>query len=424
MESIKLTNYRSFAKGKEIRIAPITFLVGENNAGKSSLLAAVKIAIENLTRFNISQPPNFNEEPFHLGAFDDILSSSANERKFRIEHTFSEDGKKIEISAQYINKSGQPILNSFLMREGEYGIQFNHSPDDSASEHMRIDLSFPSGKTSLRYGRLVNPEILAYILQSDEYRNIFAARDQHTNNDLAISKEDRIRLANILTAVARDAAVRVYAFAPIRSHPQRIYDFYKNQFSVNGEHVPHVLYKKGGDSRLFEVLRAFGKESGLFEDIKVSRLNKKSGGPFQLLFKVNSKYRNIIDIGYGVSQGLPIVVDIENEPNDTLFLLQQPEVHLHPKAQVAFGSYLFNQFVNHKKRFIIETHSDFIIDRVRTEIRQRLIAPENVSIAYFEYRNKNTRVYNLSIDAEGNIINAPASYRSFFMQEMNRNLGL
>ena len=106
-----------------------------------------------------------------------------------------------------------------------------------------------------------------------------------------------------------------------------------------------------------------------------------------------------------------------------MFLLQQPEVHLHPSAQAALGS-LFCRVAAWKRQLIVETHSDHLIDRVRMDVRDGVgtLKPEDVSILYFERRNLDVRLHSLRIDNEGNILDAPPGYRRFFMEEVSRSL--
>ena len=93
----------------------------------------------------------------------------------------------------------------------------------------------------------------------------------------------------------------------------------------------------------------FGKRSGLFQNIDVKNFGGSMGNPFQLKVKVRGPNSNIIDVGYGVSQILPILAHILES---TYFsrasilygpmpssLLQQPEVHLHPRAQAELSSF-------------------------------------------------------------------------------------
>ena len=130
-----------------------------------------------------------------------------------------------------------------------------------------------------------------------------------------------------------------------------------------------------------------------------------------------------MDVGYGVSQVLPIIDCLRGEEGET-FLLQQPEVHLHPSAQAELGSFLGVLAKEQKKRFVIETHSDYLVDRIRMDIRdKRGITPEDVSLLYFERRNGEAHIHELSLDDQGNILDPPPGYRSFFLEEERRFLG-
>ena len=77
------------------------------------------------------------------------------------------------------------------------------------------------------------------------------------------------------------------------------------------------------------------------------------------------------------------------------------------------------------KRFVIETHSDYLIDRIRMDVRDKKdIKPDDVAIMYFEKSKSGVEIYDLSLDEYGNILNAPPSFRQFFLEEENRILGI
>ena len=180
-------------------------------------------------------------------------------------------------------------------------------------------------------------------------------------------------------------------------------------------------------ARLQDALQRFGQDAGLFDEISVKPLGKQSG-PFQLQIRrfdgpAKGPQRNLIDVGYGVSQVLPIVTELLRKDAPRMFLLQQPEVHLHPSAQAALGS-LFCRVADWKRQLIVETHSDHLIDRVRMDVRDGAgtLKPGDVSILYFERQNLDVRIHSLHIDDQGNICDAPPGYRRFFMEEVTRSL--
>jgi predicted ATPase len=219
-----------------------------------------------------------------------------------------------------------------------------------------------------------------------------------------------------------------YSFAPIRSKPQRTYDPLKETISPEGSDIPMVLMNMFRTNEeewkeLKERLIEFGKSSGLFSDIHVRRLGKSMGDPFQLQIKVKGPKVNMIDVGYGVNQLLPILVRMLNSRPGVPFLMQQPEVHLHPRGQAELSSLLIDLIKQRKHNFIIETHSDYMLDRARIEIMKKRIAPEDVSLIYLEPAGNSVKVHNITFDEQANLLGAPGSYREFFLKESDKLLG-
>ena len=77
----------------------------------------------------------------------------------------------------------------------------------------------------------------------------------------------------------------------------------------------------------------------------------------------------------------------------------------------------------YNNQFVIETHSDYMVDRACIEIQRGNIPPEDVSVIYFETKKDHVQAHNISFDKEGNLINAPKNYRDFFIKENNALLG-
>ncbi len=209
----------------------------------------------------------------------------------------------------------------------------------------------------------------------------------------------------------------------------RTYDPVQPLESPEGSHIPMILantFRLDPEewTRIAAAMKSFGLESGLFDRVEVRRLGKLESDPFQIQILIGGNAVNLIDVGYGVSQVLPIIVDCLRGEEGGTFLLQQPEVHLHPSAQAALGSFLGVLAKEQRKRFVIETHSDYLVDRIRMDIRDRKgITPKDVSLLYFERRNGEAHIHELALDDQGNILDPPPGYRSFFLEEERRFLG-
>ncbi len=280
-----------------------------------------------------------------------------------------------------------------------------------------------SGKTSIPYPRGLRHEWADSI--GNEIKNV---RD--LPGPSALSQFDFSRIDDALECIQEEFLLGPYAFAPIRTNPIRTYDPISAEPDPEGSHVPMLLAALSRSAQqlhwtaLQAALAEFGSKSGLFERIEIINKGRTEGDPFQVGVRSGGRTFNLIDVGYGVSQALPILVDtLELAPGFQSFLLQQPEVHLHPQAQAELGSFFARQ-AKEKRRFIIETHSDYLVDRIRMEVRRKLLTPEDVSLLYFERGKSSATIHNLELDATGSITNPPPGYRQFFLKEERDLLGV
>ena len=222
---------------------------------------------------------------------------------------------------------------------------------------------------------------------------------------------------------------RPYAFAPIRTSPRRTYDPDGESRDPEGSHTPMMLARlleNGADARFQGETSEFGAESGLYSRVSIRKLGRTGSDPFQIEIKPakGGKARNLIDVGYGVSQAIPIIADCLSAERNSTLLIQQPEVHLHPRAQAAMGSFFAQLAASERNRLVVETHSDFLVDRVLMDVRDEKIRAGDVMILYFEQTRTGVVPHPIRVDASGRIVDAPDSYRSFFLEEQRRFFGI
>ena len=100
-----------------------------------------------------------------------------------------------------------------------------------------------------------------------------------------------------------------------------------------------------------------------------------------------------------------------------VLLMQQPEVHLHPRAQAALGTFFTQVVTKSERTLVVETHSDYLVDRVMQEVAEGHLQASKVLVLFFDKRGLETTVYPIRITDSGDVIGAPPSYRQFFLQE-------
>ena len=455
MDEITLKNFRCFREEQIARLAPLTLLVGENSTGKTSFMAMIR-ALWDVAYGR--QAPDFKEAPYDLGSFDEIAHyrggrggraetfeagfrvspravrgrrrrAGTNDYPYLFEVAFKKRGTVP--SPVKMRLSNEDVWGEVLLKDQSWQASLGTSrgvwkPSDAFPDH-RLDADFDPMwlfNYYLRRWRMVGNR------ESEAEPITFQGPELPTDKDW--------ELIDQLVEIHRRRSTEYYrrqpyASAPVRSKPRRTYDPARWSPDSEGEYVPMYLASlyfqdQRRWTKLKDALESFGQTAGLFDEISIKPLGRRDSEPFQVQVKkyggrLKGPQRNLIDVGYGVSQMLPVITELLRHNAPPMFLLQQPEVHLHPSAQAALGS-LFCQVAAPDCQLVIETHSDHLIDRVRMDVRDSTAAlkPNDVSILFFERKDLDVCIHSLRIDEEGNIEGAPDGYRNFFLEETARSL--
>lgn len=441
--TLSLESFRAFAKAEDIRIKPLTLLVGENSTGKTSFLAALRFALSLSDR---EKRGYFNVYPFDLGSFEDIAYdagpkipsktfSITMEKEIDIneEATVFLSGKgerdvvRAKLRVYFVSNYGEVAINSFRFSFDDYVVTYDRSSERSFAVSIKgkallkdkLESSSPRARRELKNSDLRQ---LSYALIEELLE---FGRSKLSTKDFEI----RRRIAQAFEAF-NNPGYAIHSSPPVRSIPKRVYTASDD---LSGNEVPHAPYElnrvKRADTRRWARLNSgltkYGKLAGLFSRFDVTKLTPQDSGPFQLKVKVRGRSSNIADVGYGVSQALPIMTDlVEARDGRNAFLFQQPEVHLHPRAQAAVGSIFADYITSHGDALIVaETHSDYLIDRLRIAAREGKLDPSKVAILYFDPAGSNIKISQIGMDKSGNIVGAPSSYREFFIHEQEKVLG-
>ena len=445
-DELLIQDVRCFRGEQRARLRPITLLVGENSTGKTTFLGCYSaLHRERPWRLRFEEyPPDFSHELFSMGSFRDIVRSRRGSRgripEFRLGFgTPGADGvPACKVAATFGEGGSQPVIRSWRYEfESGFFLEFRRNENAGtviATEHHEAAVEMSLHRSMFSFIEWPGPSLFG--TDSPGLQKIKASVAQQLN--AGEQQEDRI--SRFLTR----AMPPLVPIAPLRAKPRRTYDPIPETPTPEGAHIPMLLMRLDhSDKNRWQTLRddlvEFGRASGLFSDIRVKRHGKQISDPFQLQFKAHSaSYANIMDVGYGVSQSLPVLVELltaelrvlnrdeeeEDEDDTLLFLLQQPEVHLHPRGQAELASFFVNAARKRGHGFLVETHSDHIIDRVRISVRKKLLPAEDVSLLYFEPKRNFVQIHNLRLDEYGNIENAPPGYRDFFLRETDTLLGL
>ena len=443
MRSVSVSDFRCFGDEQTARLAPLTLFVGDNSTGKSSLMALIGVLWE--AHFSRHLQPDFNRELFDLGGFRDMVHFRGGRGGRRTSFTAGlvlgdKLGKShgLEATVTFHEKDGYPEAQSYVYTENGLSIKV-------CNESKRV---------TLMYQEAGGPPSPVHDFGQSEFIPRVDGPLLHPllwsigNRDYVDSSERQQRLRDAIFAIANkidsisqkfQSGNFSFAFmAPLRAQPKRIYLLGSSMIDPEAYNLPNQLITTKHTNpvhwkRLKASIETFGRHLGLFSQFDVVATANETGiGPFEMRVKGNPNrprpvgpWRNLVDVGYGVSQILPLVCRL-SDPSMRLHLIQQPEIHLHPKAQAALGSFLCQWVAEGRGQVIVDTHSQYLLDRVRMEVRDSRIdiGATDTSVAFFESRGLESKIANIGFDHLGNVSGAPPGYNSFFVDEVTRSLGL
>ena len=392
-----------------MEIKPLTFLVGPNSSGKSSVFQAI-LALKQTVESGDQQSPLILQDYVDLGSYKDVFFNHDTGKDIRIDfENLSLIKWSVTYSVQEHKKTpGKIVVNSF-----EFS---NRNPAD-----VFIDEKFPVPDNL----RIVKEEKShKYRIELDGQHSIpgtfFDLKKFYNISPKEISEPStrEMKLLSFLFPVIRviteELFEHVYHIGPLRHEPERVYSAsgtYPQSVGKYGQWTMEILQH---DEELRNIISKWLKRFKMPIDFMLEEL--KGSGRYEVVLKdyFTKTKVNLADVGFGTSQILPIIVQGFTSPEYSTLLIEQPEIHLHPKAQCVMGDLLVDIIKTKNRRLIIETHSDLLIERVCKHIllkdEKKNIKPEDVIIYYFEPTKDGTEIRTITVNENAQFENFPEGF--------------
>jgi predicted ATPase len=224
---------------------------------------------------------------------------------------------------------------------------------------------------------------------------------------------------------------------PLRAGPERLYTWSglaPESVGISGENTIAALLAarnrtislNSSTSLSFETLIAAKlSQMGLIDQFVVQQIaNKRQEYEVKILTRGTRNFVSLPDAGAGISQVLPVLVQSFYTPNDSIIIMEQPEIHLHPKAQAELADVMIDVITareNGKYRniqVIIETHSEYFLRRLQRRIAENCISEDKVAAYFANVNQYPATLEKLKIDHYGNIQNWPDNFFGDEMQDI------
>ena len=416
VREITICNVRCFGSIQNVRLGRITLLVGENSVGKSTFLACYN-AFANLSNLvDLTDNNPFDVSPFYMGKFDTIARPGAS--TFTITGQFEDHIYSAARFSFGCDNRGQPF---------EEEVEFTFADNNLVLSNIKISTSGGENRED-KYVTFLGPNFSFEMDWAEiSFLPISSWLSRNVRQGFLPYNADRATFAK--RRGSQISAAEIIGFG-------KFVNFFRSEMPLPGNRCfdvralgPDIPTRKRTyqepptyllDAQEVVRIGRFGKKLNLWDDIALEE--RGADGSTEISVRTGAGSHNLLDVGYGVHSLLPLVSAIENADTPCMFLLQQPEVHVHPIAQAG----LAQQMAKGPHDFIIETHSDHLVDRFRLCVLQEILQPEELVILYFEkgMNGNESQIFNISVDSQGNIVDAPDRYRDFFLTETERLLGL
>ena len=212
---------------------------------------------------------------------------------------------------------------------------------------------------------------------------------------------------------------RVHYLGPRREDPQHRYSWRSSHPKDVGQRGQNMIASiLSGRVRLLSIEEQILKWLQQLELIDSYKLHPTSGGQeYDFLVK---QYKHgpevrFTDVGFGVSQVLPLIAQCYYAPEGSILILENPEAHLHPKVQSELADVFIDVVKNRNIQIILESHSEHLLLRLMRRIAEEEISADQTAFHFCKIEDGNSKAEQLKVDEYGNISNWP---QNFFGDDM------
>ncbi len=388
LTSFSVTNYRSFVKPTLIELRPLTLLFGYNNAGKSALLQALPLMGESILEPRRG-PLKLGTAASRDGAFDDLLTRLRPGAGLGLGLSWPRHSFELEI--RHLPDRYRQIVSEMRIGSGNRRLEGRWIAEES-----------PTGGIGHRYD----------ITEGDSVVQL-PVRFNGLVPDLEAGGGHHRKLKRIFTDLGseiHETASGIHWLASLRSSPPRSFEPREppSRLQPNGDGFTDVLFfdRRIAREGIFEEVAAwFETEFG-----QVLAVQSRAERSYLSLDPVDAAGLGIplTDTGEGMVQVLPVLVALAMTrraaaEHPQILALEQPELHLHPAAELALARRLADTAAGpNPLSIIIETHSENLLLSIQLQVAQGRLAAETVAIYWVERLNDgSSRARKIEIDGDG-----------------------
>lgn len=422
VKSIEIKNFKSFKQSANIDLKKINVFVGPNSSGKSSFIQGL-LLLKNTINCEMKQL-TFGVEGDML-TYTSLLNSDDIDNKIKYGLNLEGEVKKDCVNKQEILSIFPPELVEDVDESiGKYEVIGLN--DVSLNLEVLDDITLKINPFKVNTTNNINinvykdNEVYKLSLNDetiDTIEVIYPCNFQiELNNDKlkSINKDDLEKLVLVLV-VLQKTVYHLNEFAQNLLYMESSRKDFNRIEALQDIKASETVGSKGQNtlSILLDIINSCDKDDieciykkekinfwldkfDLGDDIDVSEVDKNRYS-INIRNKHLGIYNNILDVGVGTSQLLPIIVESVNSKKRSKIIIEEPETHIHPKAQATLADLFVDSAIRDDKKFIVETHSIFLITQLQILVASGKIDADDVGIYYFTQDSEGSNIMNINI---------------------------
>lgn len=377
-----IKNFKGISDGQAFEIRPITLFIGPNSSGKSSCIHALACLAQTLKLSNNDRPIILDDEfaQVHLGRFIEVIHSKSYSDVLELGVDVGEVGNKMSISTKSIFNEGDQVTAKFTYKSTK---RTQDVTLDKASLTLGKEVFSVKPLKNLDY-EIVNGSGSIKFKASRKDGFFFTVEPKKTGPTPEFF-ETYVSLESLQKVISQRLRNTLYLGpfrqAPLRRYPTRGAN--PREVGAEGEAAITMLANECAQTKSrthTKQISRWLKELGLAKSVDVSRVG--SSDLFDVALELDDGVSlPIADLGYGLSQVLPVLVQCSFAPIGATLLFEQPELHLHSLAAKRLARVFVETIKEKKAHIVAETHSPDLFWEIMSELRLGNIKPKDI-IAY------------------------------------------
>lgn len=416
LTSMRLKNFKCFRDSGDISLRPLTVIFGRNNTGKSSILQSLLLLRQTLESPEYGPRLDLRGPYYKAGSYAEIVHMHKSREHMQMSFVFESPQSKrqtefeLEIAA---NEPNPPRLTRFSVSSDDVEpLEIRRSRGQGGPYEMFLNANSQGLEKDANF---TFPVKKFFPLVGDEPPRRGRPNERYQNAR---------KYARTAIGEFEDHLMSMRAIGAFRQPPERRYEYggrSVDTIDAVGQRVIGALIedmmrrgKLGG-----QLLRNVNKWLRQVGRVKIEPLRRisKTARLYEVRIRDtdSGRWANFADVGFGIGQALPVIVEGLRTAKGGLFLAQEPEIHLHPDAQLVMADFLIN-LAKSDRMVIAETHSENLLLRIKRSViggvnGKSNIEPEAVSVIYVSKEQSGTSTArSLELDELGQIDNWPEGF--------------